>query len=166
MSGFVSIASVVRRLSDLTCRATELILCIIGSGMALLLGVQVFSRYVFNYSLFWSEEIGRMCLVWITFLGASAVYKRHGHIGIDFFVRFLPEGLRRASELLVVLASLAFFWVLLYYGFEFAGFVLGQKTAALGLPMAAPYMVIPLSACLFLLHGLSHLLQLLYPAKE
>jgi TRAP-type C4-dicarboxylate transport system permease small subunit len=147
--------------SDWAGGVTEVLLCIIGSSMALLIGVQVFSRYVLNHSLFWSEEIGRICLVWITFLGGSAAYRRHAHIGIDFFVNRLPSRLRRASEILVLVASLVFFAVLVGYGSIFVWFVSAQKTAALGISTAVPYLVIPVGGALFFLHGLRDLLELL-----
>ncbi len=150
-------------LSERAGRATEILLCIIGSSMALLIGVQVFSRYVLNHSLFWSEEVGRICLVWITFLGGSAAYRRHAHIGIDFFANLLPPQLRRASEILVLTASLLFFLVLVGYGSAFVWFVSAQKTAALGLPTAVPYLVIPVGGALFFLHGLRDLLERLSP---
>jgi TRAP-type transport system small permease protein len=150
----------VRRWSDRAGKATEILLCIIGSTMALLIGVQVFSRYVLNHSLFWSEEVGRICLVWITFLGGSAAYRRHAHIGIDFFVNRLPSCWRRASEILVAAAALVFFAVLISYGSIFVWFVSAQKTAALGVPTAIPYLVIPVGGALFFLHGLRDLLEL------
>jgi TRAP-type transport system small permease protein len=153
----------IRHWSDRAGKATEILLCIIGSTMALLIGVQVISRYVLNYSLFWSEEVGRICLVWITFLGGSAAYRRHAHIGIDFFVNRLPSRLKHASQILVVMASMVFFTVLIAYGSVFVWFVSGQKTAALGLPTALPYLIIPVAGALFFLHGLRDLLELLFP---
>lgn len=161
-----SFASMVRSWSDWACRITEMVLCVIGASMALLISVQVFSRYALNHSIFWSEEIGRICLVWISFLGASAVYKKHGHVGIDFFVVRLPLRWRRISQLLVVLVSFFFFVLLVYHGFAFAWFVSSQKTAALGLPVFLPYLVIPVSGLLFLLHGSSHLLDLMTSCGE
>jgi TRAP-type transport system small permease protein len=116
---------------------------------------------VLNHSLFWSEEVGRICLVWITFLGASAVYKKRGHLGIDFFVSRLPQRWFLWTQVLVQVCSLVFFWVLVFYGCSYVAFVSGQKTAALGMPMALPCAVIPLSGLFFFLHGITHLLELL-----
>lgn len=139
---------------------TEIFLFNIGFAMALVIGAQVFSRYVLNHSLFWSEEVGRICLVWISFLGASAAYKRRAHIGIDFLVARLPHNLRCAVAILVVILSFCFFGVLIVYGTIFAAFISGQKTAALGLPLTITYLAIPLSGVLFSLHALSHLFNL------
>ncbi|MGA7875101.1 MAG: TRAP transporter small permease [Desulfoferrobacter sp.] len=144
---------------------TEIFLFVIGLGMALIIGTQVFSRYVLNHSLFWSEEVGRICLVWISFLGASAAYKRRAHIGVDFLVARLPHNLRYAVAILVLVLSLVFFGVLIVYGTIFAAFISGQKTAALGLPLTLTYTAIPLSGALFSLHALSHLCKLIDPLE-
>jgi TRAP-type C4-dicarboxylate transport system permease small subunit len=134
--------------------------------MALLMGAQVFSRYVLNHSIFWSEEVGRMSLVWLAFLGASAAYKRRLHIGIDFLVRRFPSPLHRFLEATVILASLVFFAVMIWYGLAFTRFVVPQKTAALGISQAVPYTALPLSGLLFMLHGVSHLLELFADKAE
>ncbi len=155
----------IHRWSNWANRITEIFLFFIGLGMALIIGTQVFSRYVLNHSLFWSEEVGRICLVWISFLGASAAYKRRAHIGVDFLVARLPHNLRYAVAILVLVLSLVFFGVLIVYGTIFAAFISGQKTAALGLPLTLTYTAIPLSGALFSLHALSHLCKLIDPLE-
>jgi TRAP-type C4-dicarboxylate transport system permease small subunit len=149
----------------LSSRVTEIALAVIGSGMVIVIAVQVFSRYALNHSLFWSEEVGRICLVWITFLGGSVAYKNHGHIGVDFFVKRLPIHMQRLCAVMVLLLSLAFFGVLMIFGFKFALFVSSQRTTALGLPLAFPYVVIPLAGALFCLHALDSLLHVLHPEE-
>jgi TRAP-type transport system small permease protein len=149
------------RCSDRVNRLVEGLLFVIGLTMALLTGVQVFSRYVLNHSLFWSEEVGRFCLVWLSFLGATAAYKRRAHIGIAFLVDRLPAAARRFIALLVLMVSLNFFAVLLVWGFSFTWFAAAQKTPALGISKAIPYLVIPVSGAAFLLHGAVQLLGLI-----
>lgn len=157
--GFNRVSGGLHTLSGWANTSTEVSLFVIGFGMAVVTGVQVFSRYALNHSLFWSEEVGRICLVWISFLGASAAYKRRAHIGVDFLVARLPRTMRQTLAVAVILFSLIFFIVLIVYGVIFALFVSGQKTAALGLPLSLPYSVIPLSGVLFALHALSHLCE-------
>ena len=161
-----NILIVLKGLSDRVNRFVEAMLIVIASGMSVLVSVQVISRYFFNHSLFWSEEVGRICLVWITFLGGSAVYKRHGHPRIDFFVKHLPSRLRRRLRLFVLVLSLAFFAGLVWYGIAFAEFASIQKTTALGLPLTIPYAILPVSGALFLLHGVVHLFELLRDPGE
>lgn len=156
----------IHRCSERLNGVTEGLLVAIGVTMALVTGLQVFSRYVLNHSLFWSEEVGRICLVWISFLGASAAYKRRAHIGMDFLVVRLPQSVRRKLEMLVVLLSLTFFMVLLIYGTVFAAFITGQRTAALGLPLTLAYLVIPVSGAIFCVHAISNLCRLLDPLRQ
>ena len=161
MAWFSSLPARVSSTSNRANCGVESLLFVIGLGMALLTGTQVFSRYLLNHSLFWSEEVGRMCLVWISFLGASAVYKRGGHIGIYFLVQRLPHRVRRILAILLLLLSFFFFAIMIIFGFSFVAFTAGQKTAALGIPKSIPYLAIPLSGLLFFLHGFNHLLELL-----
>jgi TRAP-type C4-dicarboxylate transport system permease small subunit len=46
--------------------------------------VQVISRYIFNYTPPWSEELARTGNVWMTFLGIGMVSRVREHIRIDF----------------------------------------------------------------------------------
>ena len=43
-----------------------------------------------------SEEMSRFFFVWLTFIGASAVFKERGHIAVDAVSFLLPASARRA----------------------------------------------------------------------
>lgn len=61
----------------------------------------VLLRKLFGYSLYWAEEVSTTCFIWSVFVGASAAYKNHMHIGIDVLVRALPTVLERTVNLAV-----------------------------------------------------------------
>ena len=42
--------------------------CTLLAGIVIIMGVQVFFRYVLNDSIIWAEEMSRYFLIWITFL--------------------------------------------------------------------------------------------------
>ncbi len=162
MSGYHSgVVEKIHGLSAWINAWVERSLFVMGFSMAFLTGAQVFCRYVLNHSLFWSEEVGRILLVWITFLGATAAYRRGIHVGIVLVAAKLPERWRRGTEMLAVVLSLVFFEILVIYGTLFIRFVQGQKTAALGLPQGVPYFVLPLSGVVFSIHAVSRLVGLL-----
>lgn len=87
---------------------------------ALLIGVfaliifQVFTRYVLSIPLPWSEEIARLMVVWLTFVGAGFVSSRNAHIAVDILAVYLPKRLAAASQifalLLVAAASAYMIW--------------------------------------------------------
>jgi TRAP-type C4-dicarboxylate transport system permease small subunit len=131
----------------------------ITSAVVLLIGAQVFFRYGLNHSIFWAEELGRILLVWITFLGASAAFKREGHMGVDFLVRRLSPLGRSVCRCCVLVASSGFFLTLVVFGLRYCWFVSSQKTPALGIPMAFPYLVLPVAGLLFLVHACRQLMD-------
>ena len=92
-------------------QAVEYLLFTMGLGMALLVAVQVFFRYALNHSIFWSEELARFLLIWLTFLGASVVYYRGVHASVDFFYSDWGLSSRKASW---TLSSTCFPWPFLW----------------------------------------------------
>jgi TRAP-type C4-dicarboxylate transport system permease small subunit len=137
----------------------ENLVCTMGILMAVIVAAQVFSRYGLNYSLFWSEELARFLLVWITFLGASVAYFYNAHPGVDAVYRHLPLKLQRWSTLVVHVVSLCLFSVMVINGAGFAWFVRLQITPALSLPKWIIMGVVPVSGVIFWVHGLAFLIR-------
>jgi TRAP-type C4-dicarboxylate transport system permease small subunit len=54
-------------------------------GLTMVITLQVLSRYVFNFPIIWSEEVGRYLLFWVALTGAAISVKRKRHFVIDFF---------------------------------------------------------------------------------
>ncbi|MGO1286841.1 MAG: TRAP transporter small permease [Brachybacterium tyrofermentans] len=78
---------------------------------------QVFTRYVLNMPLPWSEEVARLLVVWLTFVGAGFVASRNAHIAVDILAVYLPRKLATATQifsmLTVVAASAYMVWAAL-----------------------------------------------------
>ncbi|MBM3539048.1 MAG: TRAP transporter small permease [Alphaproteobacteria bacterium] len=74
-------------------------------------------REILDHPLAWTNELGVLALVWITFFGASALYKEHGHLAVDALSHLLPPAGRRALAAILILimaASMAVIaWTLL-----------------------------------------------------
>ena len=129
----------------------------LGFTMAVIVAVQVFFRYVLNHSLFWSEELARYLLVWLTFLGASVAYRRRAHPGIDFFYIKMPPTIKTTARFLVHLTSLILFGVMIFYGYRFTYFLRLQITPALHLPKWIIFSIIPISGLILTVHALTFL---------
>ncbi|MFR5079935.1 MAG: TRAP transporter small permease [[Clostridium] innocuum] len=59
--------------------------------MTLLMGLQVFSRYILNASLSWSEELTRYLFIWSGFLSISYCIKKWNSIKIDQVILMFPK---------------------------------------------------------------------------
>lgn len=133
---------------------------------------QVLSRYIFNISASFTEELARFCLMWLAILGAAYMTGQRAHISIDYlFNKFSPSNQKRidyAIEVLIILFSLA---VLLIGGayLMYMTFYLNQKSPALQVPLGAVYSVLPLSGVLIIYYSIRHLIQIgnrKYPSHE
>jgi len=136
------------RLSAWLNQLAEWMLSLVGMAMALVIGLQVLFRYGFNNSLFWSEELGRLLLIWLTFLGASVAYRRGAHIGLDVLAARLGPGARRAARVAALTASLLFFAGLAWWGAQFAHFSRLQGTTTLGVSKLVPFVMAPVGGAL------------------
>ena len=136
-------------------RWVEYLLFGFGFSMALIVAAQVFFRYGLNESLFWSEELARYLMVWLTFLGASVAYRRKVHPSIDVVYTRLPQALRQYFTMVVYAISLFLFAVMIVYGIRFAYFVRLQITPALYLPKWIVFSIIPISGIILSLHALA-----------
>ena len=137
----------------------EFLLFGLGFSMSIIVAVQVFCRYVLNHSLFWSEELARYLLVWLTFLGASVAYRRKIHPGIDLVYARMPGSVQRIFVISVYLASIVLFGVMIFFGVKFSYFVRLQISPALYLPKWIVFSIIPLSGLILMVHALSFLLR-------
>ena len=109
------------------------VLCV----MVVMVGAQVFSRYVVHTSLSHTEELVRYFFVWITFLGASAAAYRRRHISVAGALHIIPSYLMKWIRLLSGIVALIFTGVMLFFGLGIVVLQVrtGQTTAALGFPM-------------------------------
>jgi TRAP-type C4-dicarboxylate transport system permease small subunit len=143
------------RLSRQLNQAAEYMLFGLGLSMTLLVAVQVFCRYALNHSIFWSEELARYLLVWMTFLGAGVAYYRKAHPGIDILQKKLPSHIQKYTLLVVHLTALLLFGVMTLYGVKFAYFVRLQISPALQLPKWIVFSIIPMSGIILSLHAVA-----------
>lgn len=130
----------------------EVLLAAALAAMALIMGVQVFSRYVLGASLSWSEELTRYIFIWAGFLSVSYCTKKCISIKIEQFVTLFPRRgkavfkvVNHTFELILFVYLLPFAWKYLMSAVEN-----GQTSPAMGIPMylvqAAPLVGFALSA--------------------
>ena len=78
-------------------------------GLAIVVFLQFFTRYVLNSSLGWTEEIARYLLIVVTFLGAAMAVRKRSHIAVEFCYRYFGPVGRHRLALVVDAVSLGFY---------------------------------------------------------
>lgn len=121
--------------------------------------VQVFSRFVFQIPITWTEELSRYLMIWIAFIGASLAIRHHQLIRIEAITDFMPRKMQIAVNFIATIFVLVFCAVVFYYGLDLIKVVRVQTSPALGVPMAVPYFAIPLGAVLMFCNAIVGLLD-------
>jgi len=120
--------------------------------MATLVFMNVVSRYIFNHSIIWAEEVSQYLMVWVAFLGAGLALRQGRHVAIEILQDRLPSRARRMTRHLVALLLILFMGILIVLGFQFARFAWDQETPVLNIPLGIPYLAVPIGALLLLIH--------------
>lgn len=105
--------------------------------MTIIMGIQVFSRYVLGASLSWSEELTRYIFVWAGFLSVSYCTKRCISIKIEQLVAMFPRRGKAAFKVINHTFELIFFFYLIPYAVKYlmSAVESGQVSPACHIPM-------------------------------
>lgn len=103
-------------------------------NLMFLVGLQFVSRYVFNDSIAWTEEIARYSLIAVGFFGAVSCAKRESHISLTFAYRYFPSVVIKPLVSLVGICNLSFFAFLALSAVEMADRTQFQSMVSLNLP--------------------------------
>lgn len=133
-------------------RVLEVILIMLLGVMVLNVSWQVFSRYVLANPSSFTDELARYLMIWLGVMGTAYVSGKRLHVSIDFFPSQLNLSLQKTMEKIIIsIIILATFLIFIFGGSRlvFLTYILGQKSAALQIPLYIVYLCIPLSgACI------------------
>jgi len=122
------------------------------AAMAVLVFANVVSRYLFNYSMIWVEELTQYQMIWIAYLGAGLALREGRHVAVDLFEESLPPKGRHLLRVFIAILMLVFLAVLAVLGVQIALFTWDQETPVLNIPAGVPYLGIPIGAALCAVH--------------
>jgi len=122
-------------------RLEESLLVALLGTMVVLIGLQVFMRYVVHASLSWSEELARYLFIWATYIGVSYGVRQRAHIRVTAGIGWLSPRGRLAVDLLTHLIFAAFGAIVIWQGLIMTAKItrFGQTSSSLGIPMAWVY---------------------------
>ena len=117
--------------------------------MIIVVFAQVLIRYFTDTSIAWSDELARLLLVWMSFLGVTLVhYSDAGHPAVTFLVDKIPAGARKyvdaAINVCMIFCFIVVFRASLSYTISNHSFV----SPVLHYPNSIKYAVLPLSMLL------------------
>lgn len=117
----------------------------------------VFARYVLNSPFSWSEEMARLLLAWIVFLGASCAYASDNLVRITVLGDLAGPAVTRAilllTDVLIILFSAVAFW----FAIKLGSMTAHQTMPSLQLPLLWATSAIPVSCVIIVIHAIRFL---------
>lgn len=96
----------------------------------------VFTRYILDSPLIWSDELARFSLIWMIFLGAGVVSFKDSHLIVDFIFEYVPEKIGSFLKTFSFVVVLAFLITLVVFSIDLLR-VAGYNTSpALEIPLS------------------------------
>ena len=156
MKSIEQISAKVSRISEKVVQVTLVGMVAI---MTVIIIIQVFMRYLFLFSLSWSEEVARYLMIWVSFLGASLALKYGFHIGVEFVINRIPEKMREWVNLIAKIGILIFLIYFTIGGFRVSWAVRDQDSPALLFSMAYAYLSAPVGGLFMIIQLLNLLVE-------
>ncbi|MFY9254368.1 MAG: TRAP transporter small permease [Fuerstiella sp.] len=122
------------------------------------MGAQVFARYFVGAPFSWSEEVARLALIWMTFIGAAFVMAEGRHITVDVVSERLSLRGRLLLECLSHVIVAATCLLLLIGGLRFVWYVGKVGSPSLGIPMSYWYGAVGFGLLLMAVHSILNLI--------
>jgi len=123
---------------------------------------QVFTRFVIGTPSSFTDELARYLMIWVGVLGAAYVSGKKMHVSIDL----IPSKLKKENQIKLkmcinILIILFCFGALIVGGIRlvYITYSLEQYSAALQIPLAIVYLVIPISGALIIFYKISDIIN-------
>ena len=131
--------------------------------MTILTFTNVITRYVFNFSMNFAEEISTYSFVLLSLFGAAIALKRGAHLGFTLLADHVPPIVARFFEVVSALAGIIFAGVIFYFGIRMTmtQFQRGQLSLGVQIPEWIYGSFVPLGSFFLLMRFIELLLNAL-----
>ncbi len=119
--------------------------------MTIVIGWQVFGRYVLNASPAWSEQLALVLMVWVVMFAAAAGVREGFHIRIEIVADALPPRIRKLFRLLALAIVGCCGLTLAIWGGQLVAAVWHHVIPTLGISRGLAYLPLPASGVLIVL---------------
>jgi tripartite ATP-independent transporter DctM subunit len=128
-------------------------------GELVLVLANVFARAFFHHSFLWTDEVARLALSVLAFIGGAVAFRRQDHACVRILLDTAPPPVERVC---VVLADVIVLFAVGLAGIVSADFIASswsERTPILQVPAALIALPLPLGMALFALHAVDNLVR-------
>ena len=129
--------------------------------MVIVVSATVFTRYVFNFTLRWSDEVALLMMIWFGFIGMALGVKESIHLSIEFFMSLLPARLQKVVYWIEDILVGLFGWFLLRYGWQLYNATKRTRLPATQWSRGLLFIILPISGLLIIIYSLAKMFGIL-----
>jgi len=108
----------------------------------------VLSRYIFNASIAWAEELSRFLFIGVVCIGSVTAYFRNEHLGLDILLKLLPEAAHKYVELVKNILILFITGFMAWGGYRLMQEAFDSVSSALRIRIGYIYIILPVFSVL------------------
>ena len=137
-----------------------------GFGLVVLIGLEVFFRYVIGNALSWPEEVAGIVFVWFTLLGVALVMREDEHIAFDFLMKNAPPIVGKIITLFSLLMIQFYALFMVYFGYSYARTFSFETTPAVQINLLWVTLSVPVSGLLIVIYSLLKMVEFFSPSAK
>jgi C4-dicarboxylate transporter DctQ subunit len=146
----------------------EFVVVIIMAAMVVVIFLATVGRYTGIFSIPWSEEFARYCMVSMVYLASMLAAAKGAHFCVEIVPLIFPKAVVKVITIFNIIVVDLFSLFLLRQGWGISSKMLsqGKLSPMLELPLGAVYMVIPIGLLLMGVYYTAYNLQNVVLKKE
>ncbi len=137
-----------------------------GLAIVILIGLEVFFRYIVGKALSWPEEVVGLVFVWFTLLGVVLLTQSGEHIEFSFLLSRFGSQAGKIFAILIQVVVALFSILMVVYGYTYAMMFRFEDTPAVGINALWLYLSLPISGLLIFLYAQLNILKILKPPEK
>ena len=147
-------------------RLMRMCTAMLAAGFTMLIFATVLSRYVFNFSILFSQEVSKLLFIWSCFFAATITYKKMAHIRFEFAESFLGRKGVLITDVFIHSLSLVFFSLIFVQSISYVRQIWETYFPLIGISQSWIYVSVLISSVVFLIHNASFFLESLKSLKK
>ncbi|MCB1858830.1 MAG: TRAP transporter small permease [Gammaproteobacteria bacterium] len=159
------ITQMIDGIDGIIAKLEEIIMALGVILMAINTIANVISRFVFNHSIIFAEELNSIFILLVTFAGIGYAARHGRHIRMSAIYDHLPDAMRKILMIVITAVTGAFMVFLAWYSVEYILnlYSKGRIYPALGIPIWTTYLWVPIG---FFITGIQYLLTSIKNVQE
>ncbi|OHR66541.1 hypothetical protein HMPREF3291_01525 [Bacillus sp. HMSC76G11] len=139
----------------------EYVCIVLFSIMTLLISAQIFTRFIFNYPLEWTEELARFIFIWLVYISISLAAKHNRHLKMEIGESTIAKKTGNWIYYFSDLCWLTFNIFMIFYGTQMVQSLLSsiQVSAVTRINMGAVYTIVPFGFALMSLRIIQNMIK-------